>query len=809
MSFPKIYRLKDAAEFNISTDATNGTNGWTSVKGWKLLDEIDLGSDTFTFNSVEYSKIYASSIGYLSFESLAGDNGGKPTYSEAVAYFQSKKMIAAIWDDMNTGSTPPANAINFSTMYYLDTTNKTFTIIWNGFQWKTNASAAHIAAYPRQCTLTLYLKGHAQAGNVKMAYGAVSSEYDDGSNSAGLIGLSYGSDDVAKLEAVAFQTVDTTRGSGGLTTTKEPHKHYTTTDGLKDSDIDDLTNQTIYFSFDGHDPHKPQSIDLTSSSIVAKKLSLAIALDSELDQVPLGWNVVIKYDDADSNEQTITQGFGTDVNSYEVFLPEWGTQYVIVVNALGGSHLLPINGVSDTVTHSTSNDPSLSISSLVMDGYTTGTLTITRDAAVIDSWQWAVSLAGVTPTAFNDVASGLTSELGSSLSLRYGETYTVTVNGLDSHDAVVLTDTQNLTIVTPTALQQLTSNSVSAANITALKAIAIDSHNPVITLPANIFAGFDTDDAGDRSKIHHIQNAIAKLIFSDGSTDASHDNSSENAFWLTSASFGTNSITTKTYTKVLKAGTKAAPNTITTNGAIDDDHVIHIFLDNGEASIIKTLSGSEEFKIENDMDLYTIYAAGLNVRNIVSATYTSENPVLSVGDKITVEDLDLVIGSVTIDESVSANSAAAAASVSANSYGGNGVVCFGPGTPVLTDQGEIAIEEITEENTINNEPVVDIVRQRLKANEIVLMKKDCFESNCPSQDTLITNDHLVYIPYRKRWYSAKRLVNGNNIINIKPPCLHVYNVLMESHSQMKVNNMTVETLHPNYKTEGVVRLFKH
>jgi hypothetical protein len=802
MSYPKIYRLKDAAEFNIPSDATNGTNGWTSIKGWKLLDEIDLGADTFTFNSVEYSKIYAASVGYLSFESLVGDNNGRPLHSEAVAYFQSKKMIAAIWDDMNTGSTPPADAINFSTMYYLDTASKTFTIIWNGFQWKTNASTAHIAAYPRQCTLTLYLKGHAQEGDVKMSYGAVSSEYDDGSNSAGLIGLSYGSDDVAELEAVAFQTVDTTRGSGGLTATKEPHKHYTTTDGLKDSGIDDLTNQSIYFSFNGHDPHKLQSIDIASSSVVAKKLSLTVAIDSELDQVPLGWNVVITYD-----SETITSGFTTDINSYETFLPEWDKTYVITVNALEGDHLLEIPGVSDTVTYSTSADPSLSISSAVMDGYTVGTLTITMDTSVIDTWQWAVALKGVVPTEFNDVATGVTSELGSDLNLRYGETYTITVNGLDSLDAVLLTDTQDITIVTPTSLERLTAYDVSANNITALKAIAIDHHNPVLTLPANMFASFDPDDAGDRVKIHHIQNAIAKLIFSDGSTDASHDNSSESEFWVTSASFGTDSITTKTYTKIFKAGTKAAPNTITTSGSIDDDHVIHIFLDNGEASIIKTLSGTEEFKIENDMDLYTIYAAGLNVRNIVSATYTSVNPVLSVGDKITVEDLDLVIGSVTIDESVSASGAAA--SVSTNSYGGAGTVCFGPGTPVLTDQGEIAIEEITEENTINNEPVVDIVRQRLKANEIVLMKKDCFESNCPSQDTLITNDHLVYIPYRKRWYSAKRLVNGNNIINIKPPCLHVYNVLMESHSQMKVNNMTVETLHPNYKTEGVVRLFKH
>ena len=40
MSYPKIYRLKDAAEFNIPSDATNGTNGWTSIKGWKILDEI-------------------------------------------------------------------------------------------------------------------------------------------------------------------------------------------------------------------------------------------------------------------------------------------------------------------------------------------------------------------------------------------------------------------------------------------------------------------------------------------------------------------------------------------------------------------------------------------------------------------------------------------------------------------------------------------------------------------------------------------------------------------------------------------------
>ena len=602
MSYPKIYRLKDEAEFAISTDAAAGSNGWNVVKGWKNLDEIDLGTDTFTYNSVEYSSIYASTIGYLAFESLAGENSNRPIFNEAVSVFQGKKMIAALWDDMNTGSTPPADAASFSTMYNVDSTNKTFTIIWNGFQWKTNASAAHIATYPRQCTLVLYLKGHAQAGNIRLSYGTVSSEYDDGSNSAGLIGLSYGSDDIAELQAVTFHTLDTTRGSGGTTVTKEPYKHYTTTDGLKDSDIDDLTNQTIYFSFDGHDPHTPQSISLTSSSVVAKKLSLAVAIDSELDQVPLGWNAVITYDDADGNAQTITQGFTIDVTSYELFLPEWNTQYVIVVNALEGSHLLPISGVSDTVTYSTPSNPSLTIASVNMDGYTTGTLTVTKDNSVIDGWQWAVSLAGVTPTAFNDVASGLTSELGSSLSLRYGETYTVTVNGLDSNDVVVLTDTNNITIVTPTALQQLTSNSVSAANITALKAISIDSHNPVVTLPDAMFSSFDTDDAGDRAKIHHIQNAIAKLIFSDGSTDSSQDNSSETEFWVESAKFGTNSITTKTYTKIFKSGTKAAPNTIVTNGVIDTNHVMHVFLDNGEASIIKTLAGDKQFKIENDMD---------------------------------------------------------------------------------------------------------------------------------------------------------------------------------------------------------------
>ena len=213
-------------------------------------------------------------------------------------------------------------------------------------------------------------------------------------------------------------------------------------------------------------------------------------------------------------------------------------------------------------------------------------------------------------------------------------------------------------------------------------------------------------------------------------------------------------------------------------------------------------------KIEKNNNQYTVFATGLNTRDIVSTTYTPENPILVAGDKITIEDLDLIIGSVIIDESATDNSTPPPPNN--NNWGGNSnAICFAPGTPVLTDQGEIAIEEITENNTINNEPIIDIVRQRCKVNQIVLMKKNCFEKNCPSQDTLITSDHLVYIPYRKRWYSAKRLVNGNNIITIKPPCLHVYNVLMESHSQMKVNNMIVETLHPNYKTEGVVRLFKH
>ena len=135
MSYPTIYRLEDESAFHINSDAENGTNGWSRILGWKLLPEIDLGSDTFDYNGETFDKIYASSIGYLSFESLAGDNNGKPVWGESVDYFITRKMIAALWDDMNTGTPPPTQAQDFATMYKLDTVNKTFTIIWDGFQW--------------------------------------------------------------------------------------------------------------------------------------------------------------------------------------------------------------------------------------------------------------------------------------------------------------------------------------------------------------------------------------------------------------------------------------------------------------------------------------------------------------------------------------------------------------------------------------------------------------------------------------------------------------------------------------------------
>ena len=119
--------------------------------------------------------------------------------------------------------------------------------------------------------------------------------------------------------------------------------------------------------------------------------------------------------------------------------------------------------------------------------------------------------------------------------------------------------------------------------------------------------------------------------------------------------------------------------------------------------------------------------------------------------------------------------------------------CFVKGTPVLTDQGIIAIDRIVPSvHTIRGMKIVDVLRTRLKEKALYRFEKDALYKNVPNQATTMSPNHCVF--YNGKMRRAKEFLNNVTKIEYKGEIL--YNVLLETHDKMVVNNMIVETLCP-------------
>ena len=127
-------------------------------------------------------------------------------------------------------------------------------------------------------------------------------------------------------------------------------------------------------------------------------------------------------------------------------------------------------------------------------------------------------------------------------------------------------------------------------------------------------------------------------------------------------------------------------------------------------------------------------------------------------------------------------------------------ICFLAGTPVKCDQGLIAIDKINPSiHTILGKKIVAITETHSTEKELVIIEKDSLRPNVPNQTTVITMEHKIF--YKGKMTEAhkvsKKRVNYNNE--------KLYNVLMEEHNKMNVNNMIVETLEP---TNMIGKVFK-
>jgi len=144
---------------------------------------------------------------------------------------------------------------------------------------------------------------------------------------------------------------------------------------------------------------------------------------------------------------------------------------------------------------------------------------------------------------------------------------------------------------------------------------------------------------------------------------------------------------------------------------------------------------------------------------------------------------------------------------------GGPVICFPENTPITTDQGIIAIQDLEKDSyTINGNKVLGVVSHKPKSSiDMVLFKQHALGYNMPSQDTLMTRNHKVYynnIPKEAISFTTTVFkVNKSQLKglpnNPKPKVMQynkeVYNVILEDGHKMKVNNMLVETLHPSNK----------
>lgn len=136
-----------------------------------------------------------------------------------------------------------------------------------------------------------------------------------------------------------------------------------------------------------------------------------------------------------------------------------------------------------------------------------------------------------------------------------------------------------------------------------------------------------------------------------------------------------------------------------------------------------------------------------------------------------------------------------------------GNVCFVSGTSVKTDQGNIDINLLDKEmHTIRGNNIICITETISNTDSLLCIEKNALFSNVPSENTIITKNHKVM--YKGQMYCAKNLIS-DNIHEIPYNNQKLYNVVLEKHDFMIVNNMIVETLDPMNLTAQIFESLKN
>ena len=136
-------------------------------------------------------------------------------------------------------------------------------------------------------------------------------------------------------------------------------------------------------------------------------------------------------------------------------------------------------------------------------------------------------------------------------------------------------------------------------------------------------------------------------------------------------------------------------------------------------------------------------------------------------------------------------------------------ICFPAGTPITCNQGNIPIEKINPDiHTIRNKKIVGITKTITQDKYLVCFENDALGTKFPSQKTIISKNHSIF--YQGNMRKAEQFIGINDkVYKIKYRKEILYNVLMEEHDKMVVNNLICETLHPENDIAGLYRILQH
>jgi hypothetical protein len=123
-------------------------------------------------------------------------------------------------------------------------------------------------------------------------------------------------------------------------------------------------------------------------------------------------------------------------------------------------------------------------------------------------------------------------------------------------------------------------------------------------------------------------------------------------------------------------------------------------------------------------------------------------------------------------------------------------ICFPANTPITIDQGIVAIEKLNPAvHTIDNKRIVAITKTTSVKDYLVRLDKDALGENLPNETTTISPDHKIL--YKGQLIKAKYFIaQFENVYKVDYKGESLYNVLLEEYYKMNVNNLIVETLHP-------------